>query len=122
MIVQLIGSLEIHLSSLIALTFCALYHLFAPWWRYERGRSIMTLMGVLAVVLTNTSLRLLTGPAFPPVRVTGWVILRLVIFTGVPIALSWQLRLLWITQIRPVRQRYILAAGASDPQPEPGSP
>src|SRR5678815_3765573 len=106
-ILRLLGTVGLHVSAIEASLFCLLYHLFAPWWRYERGRSIMAFVGTIAVLLDLSALRLffVSASAIPmgPMWLEGT---RLLVFLAVPVTLGWQLRMLWITQIGPARAQW----------------
>lgn len=82
------------LSALESLGFIALYHMVAPWWRTPAGRSVMALGAVLAAVLTLGAVRLLTGDSL------WFAILRLIVFSGLPVEIARRTLLLVRLQLR----------------------
>ena len=60
-------------------------HARVPWWRTQMGRHLMAYMTVIAAVLTLSSVRVFTGD-------TWWfAVLRVVVFFGVPLAMTQRL-------------------------------
>lgn len=94
--IQMLGTILVVTSAVLAWAVCALYHLSARWWESEAGRHVMTFTAVLAVVLTLWSVGALT-----PTKGPWWEIARLVAFTGVPVSLGWRLWMVFRLQIRP---------------------
>jgi hypothetical protein len=90
-VIVLIGNALIVLTTILAWTFCILYHAMAPWWRSQMGRNVMTYGLVVAAVLSLSVVRV----AFDAVVETPWFsILRLVLFAGVPVAIGWRIAIL----------------------------
>lgn len=98
--IELLGTVLIVASAVMAVTFCVAYHLSARWWRSEEGRHLMSFTAVIAAVLILWTIGALT-PAHGP----WWLVLRLVAFSGVPIVLAWRLLMLYRLQIRPAFRR-----------------
>lgn len=99
--VQLLGTVLIAVSAVLAVAICVLYHRSARWWESEAGRHVMSFTGVIALVLWLWLIGALTQTQDRP----WWDVVRLVAFTGVPWVLGWRLWLLYKLQIRPRRQR-----------------
>lgn len=95
-----IGNGLLHLSTVEAWLFIGMYHLSSPWWKSEAGRHVMTFMGVIAAVLTLSSVRVATGapPSAEPVTWVTWV--RVLVFAGVPAVIGWRIAILWRAQFR----------------------
>lgn len=112
-LLRLLGTVGLHVSAIEASLFCLLYHLFAPWWRHERGRSIMAFVGTIAAVLDLSALRsfFVSASAATPMGPMWLEGARLLVFLAVPVTLGWQLRMLWITQIGPARAKWFSEPG-----------
>jgi hypothetical protein len=96
---QLVGSVLIAVSAVIAVTVVLAHHLLARWWRTEAGRHAFTFEAVLALSLGLWAVRLLLPEG-------DWFLLvRLVAFALVPVALAWRLRIIVQTWRRSRRER-----------------
>lgn len=94
---RVVGDALVVSAAVLAVAFCVLYHLVAPWWRSELGRHIMTYSAVVAAVLTLSVVRMIGGASLD----TPWFgVLRLVVFGGVPAALLWRIVILLRIQRR----------------------
>lgn len=87
----LIGNALVILTTILAWAFCILYQILAPWWRSELGRNVMVYGLVVAAVLSLTTVRLLAGAA---VETPWFSVLRLIVFSGVPVAIGWRIVIL----------------------------
>ncbi len=92
---MVIGNGLVIATFVLALAYAVTYHLTARWWTSEFGRSLMSLKIAIAAV---------TGLAVPRI-IWGldhvlFNVLRLVVFTAVPLALAWRLAVLIKTQRR----------------------
>lgn len=65
------------------------YHLSAPWWRSQVGRTIMLWAGCEFSLLMLGMLQMLFGPGY-----WGQEVLRNIFFAGLDTAIIWQLLLL----------------------------
>lgn len=92
-----IGNALVVVTTGLAWAFVVLYHLWAPWWRSEVGRHVMTYSTVVAAVLTLSLVRLIGGASL---ETTWFQILRLIVFAGVPAAIGWRIAILWRVQRR----------------------
>lgn len=94
---QLVGNALIVLADVLAWLFVVLYHLSSPWWRSEAGRHLMSMMAVLAAVLSLSTVRIVAGAGVD----TGWFVwLRIAVFAGTPVVFGWRVWMLWRLQFR----------------------
>ena len=94
---QLAGNIVVTIAAVLGWIFVVQYHLSAPWWRSEMGRHMMTYSAVVAAVLTLSVVRIVGGAGLD----TPWfVLLRLIVFCGVPVAIGWRIVILWRAQRR----------------------
>lgn len=78
---KLIGDIGAMAAFLVLAGHATFYAAFSPWWRSATGRSLMTLIAVLAAVMTLTVSTLWLGVQWP-----GRDVLRAVIFWSVALA------------------------------------
>lgn len=89
--IEQIGNGLVLFTAVLALAFCALYHLRQPWWRSHVGQHIMTYSGVVAAVLTLSAARIIAGAGLD----AAWFrVLRLIVFAGTPVAIGWRIAIL----------------------------
>jgi hypothetical protein len=94
---ELAGNALVVVTTVLAWVFVVMYHVLAPWWRSEVGRHIMTYSALVAAVLTLSVVRMIGGAGLN----TPWFgVVRLVVFAGVPVAISWRIAILWRAQRR----------------------
>lgn len=99
--IRFLGNLLIVLSAILATGFVVLYWVTAPWWRSDMGRNVQALMGVIALVLDLSVVRIFVPGALD---LLWFNLLRLVVFAFVPVVLGWRLWLLWRVQVRDRRR------------------
>lgn len=100
---EVVGNLEVLFAAVLANAFCVLYHLRQPWWTTHVGQHIMTYSGVVAAVLDLSAVRILAGAGLD---VEWFRALRLIVFTGVPIAVGWRILILMrVPRGRPARRK-----------------
>lgn len=99
---QAAGNILVIVTAALSWVFVVQYHLMAPWWRTEIGRQMMTYSAVVAVLLTLSAVRIIGGAGLDT---TWFVLLRLVVFAGVPVAIGWRIAILWRAQRRGRRRR-----------------
>jgi len=94
-----IGNALVIVTFLVSLAFCVVYHLKARWWENEFGKSLMTYQLAITGVL---------GLAIPRIFMGSdnivYMILRIFVFTCVPVALAWRLSVLIKVQSRRARK------------------
>jgi len=83
-------------------------HARVEWWRSEMGRHLMAYMSVIAAVLALSCLRIIFGDS------PWFSLLRLAVFTGVPIAMTQRL----VLQLKAQR----VAREMEPPTPPNGTP
>lgn len=92
---SVVGDVLVIWTFLASLAFVIVYHIRAAWWDNDFGRSLMTYQIAMTVVL---------GLALPRIFWGGdhlvFQILRVVVFTAVPVALTWRLVVLIRVQRR----------------------
>lgn len=94
---QYVGNGLAVLTTLLAWLFVILYHVASPWWRSEAGRNLMSMMFVIAAVLSLSTVRIVAGAGAD----TGWFVwLRTLVFAAVPVVIGWRLWMLWRVQFR----------------------
>lgn len=91
-----LGSFLLLVSAIEATAFVVLYWVTAPWWRTPMGRNIMSLMFVIAAVLDLSAIRVYAPIT---VHVLWFAVLRLIVFSLVPVVLGMRLWLLWKVQV-----------------------
>lgn len=96
---QAVGSALIVVSAVLAVAWCVTYHVVTGghWRDSEMGWSLMTFCGVIAAVLTLSTVRLVAahlGHGDP----VWFQALRLAVFVGVPVSILWRFRLLMHAQ------------------------
>lgn len=94
---MVIGNTLVVLTTALAWLFVVLYHLAAPWWRSEAGRNLMSMMGVIAAVLSLSTVRIVAGAGID----APWFIwLRTAVFAATPVVIAWRTWMLWRVQYR----------------------
>lgn len=96
------GNVLVLITTVLGWTFCVLYHFLAPWWRTTMGRNVMTYGLVVAAVLSLSSARIIAGAGL---ETTWFQVLRLIVFAGVPMAISWRIAILLRLQREQKRRR-----------------
>ena len=83
-----------------AFTFALAYHIWAPWWRTEIGRNIMTFTLSVAALLLVAVLQVVFGP--------GWWFetARLLAMVGLSAAVWWRLVMFLRVQLRGEERRH----------------
>ena len=89
-----IGSWLLTYSAVIG-TASVVMHLRVDWMHSQMGRHLMAYMAVIAAVLAVGAIRFFTGDDGDSF---GFVLLRLIVFLGVPIVLTQRLWLQWKAQ------------------------
>jgi hypothetical protein len=87
---QLVGNALVVVTTVMAWAFCGLYHFSATWWRSDMGRNVMVYGLVVAAVLTLSVIRLVWDGG----ESLWFAILRLIVFSGVPVAIGWRIAIL----------------------------
>lgn len=83
-IFQVLGNGFLVWAALVA-TASVAAHLRVPWWATPMGRHLMAYMFVMALVLDLGVVKLIIGDS-------AWFqLLRLVVFVGVPVVMTWRL-------------------------------
>jgi hypothetical protein len=95
-----VGSVLIILAAAIG-TASVVVHARVPWWRSQMGRHLMAYMLVIALVLDLSVVRLIVGDSW------WFALLRLLVFTGIPLVLAWRLWLQIKAQRRPDHLRKV---------------
>lgn len=94
---QIVGNGLVVLTTVLAWLFVVLYHLSSPWWRSEAGRNLMSMMAVIAAVLSLSAVRIVIGADSD----TPWFIwLRVLTFAATPLVIGWRVWMLWRVQFR----------------------
>lgn len=75
--------------------FMASYAILAPWWRSETGRNIMTFTAGVTGLALLRCMTFLFGDGYP-----GQTALRVLLFTGVAVAIWWRWTMLLRAQLR----------------------
>lgn len=94
---QIVGNGLLILTTVLAWLFVVMYHLSAPWWRSEAGRNLMSMMAVIAAVLSLSAVRIAAGAGVDE----GWFVwLRTGVFAGTPFVIGWRTWMLWRVQYK----------------------
>jgi hypothetical protein len=88
-VLRVTGNAFLCWAALVA-TASVVVHARVLWWRSVMGRHLMAYMGVMALVLDLGVVRLVTGDSW------WFQLIRLLVFVGVPVVMTWRL---WL-QIR----------------------
>lgn len=98
-VVQQIGNLEALYCTLVGVTSVVVHaKVVPPWWRSGLATHLMAYMAAIAAVFVLTSVRILAGTSIE----TPWfAALRVVVFTGIPVVMTWRLAI----QLRSQRRR-----------------
>lgn len=92
---QIIGNGLLILTTVMAWLFVLLYHLSAPWWRSEAGRNLMSMMAVIAAVLSLSAGRIIADAS------EDWFVwLRTAVFAATPVVIGWRTWMLWRVQYK----------------------
>ena len=95
--VQVVGNGEILWSALVGWASVVVYAR-VPWWHTQLGRHLMAFMVIVTSVLTLSSIRV-----FADVGAWWFPVLRVAVFTGVPLVMTQRLWLLIKAQRNPER-------------------
>lgn len=87
-VLRQIGNVLIIYTFVASIGFCVAYHFMARWWETSFGMSLMIYQISMSAVLGLSTLRLITDNG------EGWAMIRLLVFIGVPVALTWRLAVL----------------------------
>ncbi|MER7500431.1 hypothetical protein AB0L05_27615 [Nonomuraea pusilla] len=85
---QVVGSVLIAISAVLAVAAVVLHHVLADWRRTEAGRHAWTFEAVLALSLTLWAVRLAVPEG------DWFVLVRLAAFALVPVVLAWRIRII----------------------------
>jgi|GEM_PF-4886576 len=66
-------------------TLSVIVHMRVRWWETEMGQHVMAYMATIAVVLDLAVVRLVFGDS------DAFQVLRLIVFVGIPISMTWRL-------------------------------
>lgn len=92
--IEALGNVLVVLTCAGAITFCAMYALFSPWWKSAMGRNVMAMMGTIGLFLILAIIRMIWPNAFndmPWIRLVAWSLIGGIVW--------WRVVLLVRTQV-----------------------